>query len=90
MTVDFRSSSRPPSSSERWIHLAMAVLQLVLVGMLLYLRFGPFARFLASLEARGTEVPAWLPLLFSGGVAVLSFFLGVRAVLSLRRFREGG
>lgn len=65
--------------------MALGVMNLVLAGMMVYLRFGPFQRVLDRMAEQGTEVPAWLPNGFSLGVLVMGGFLVFRGVSSIRQ-----
>ncbi len=68
----------------RVVQASMGVLNLVLAGMVVYLRFGAFQRMVEGMEARGTEVPDWLELGFTGLVLAMAVFLGVRGLGLLR------
>jgi hypothetical protein len=83
-----RFNDPPPRSGggEKFLQLAVAALQFVLIGMLLYLRFGPYRRVEAAMAARGAEVPGWLSWGFTLGVAALVVFLGIRGLIAVRRF----
>jgi hypothetical protein len=70
----------------------LALLHLILVGMVIYLRLGPFERVLTRLTERGAEIPAWLPLTFNAGVILVTAFLlwrgGRLARKALLEFRK--
>jgi len=87
MSINFRSQDPNASRGERYLQLVMSGLHVVLAGMLVYFRFGPAARVLSQLRARGLEIPAWLPLTMTVGVLAVAGFLALRGLRSFRRFR---
>ena len=76
---------RTPAGNLRWMHAFLAAMYGLVLGLLLYFRFGPYRRVMNRLAEDGVEMPTWFSSLFSGGILLVSLFLLWRGGGALRR-----
>jgi hypothetical protein len=85
--VTLRPGAGNPGPAARVSNAVLALLYFLLAGMVLYFRFGPFARVIDRFRGEGAQVPS---LYVWGGTAVLggvALFLVWRGWRFLRRAR---
>jgi len=77
--------SGPVPDSVRWVHGVLGALNLVLGGMVVYLRLGPFRTLVSRLAEREVALPGWLIWGFTAGTLLIAGFLAWRGVRLVRK-----